>query len=175
MSDFIHLAQGFATAAHNGQTRKDGTTPYITHPALVAALTQEFGGDDHAIAAAWLHDVVEDCDGFEFETLADHFPDEVVALVREMSDDKSLAKERRKELQVENAPHKSPMATRIKIADKCANLMSLAEAPPMDWPRKRRLGYIDWVEAVVAGLPNPPEAAMKRFAELVFVARAAVG
>lgn len=52
-------AQEFATIAHNGQYRWDGETPYITHPAAVAALVEHLGRDYRDVA--WLHDVIEDC------------------------------------------------------------------------------------------------------------------
>ena len=42
--------------------RKDGVTPFIVHPARVAGLVGEVWNDPIAISAAWLHDVLEDCD-----------------------------------------------------------------------------------------------------------------
>ena len=62
--------QEFATKAHEGQLRKGNGKPYITHCEAVAELTQEwcefyeFGhvATAQMIAAAWLHDTVEDCD-----------------------------------------------------------------------------------------------------------------
>lgn len=56
----IEAAQALAREAHAGQTDKAGR-PYIEHPASVAERCQyNFGFDPHLIAAAWLHDVVED-------------------------------------------------------------------------------------------------------------------
>ena len=57
----IKIAADHASRAHRGQFRKDRRTPYITHPAKVAALTGMFGGSHVAIIAAWLHDIYEDC------------------------------------------------------------------------------------------------------------------
>jgi len=57
----IKAAADHASQAHRGQFRKDRRTPYITHPARVAALTGLFGGSHSAIVSAWLHDVYEDC------------------------------------------------------------------------------------------------------------------
>lgn len=48
-----------ATIAHKGQTRKDGITPYITHPIAVAEM---FPNDEELQAVALLHDVIEDSD-----------------------------------------------------------------------------------------------------------------
>ena len=50
----------FAAVAHEGQTRKGGSIPYITHPVAVAALVAEYGGDEDQQIAALLHDVLED-------------------------------------------------------------------------------------------------------------------
>ena len=64
MKTQIQLAQEIATKAHEGQTRWDGT-PYIVHPAAIAKAihnkTMCLPHNQTAVAAAWLHDVVEDC------------------------------------------------------------------------------------------------------------------
>ncbi|MDP6293364.1 MAG: HD domain-containing protein [Candidatus Woesearchaeota archaeon] len=61
-------AKVYAELCHRGQTRKDDTTPYVVHPATVAEYAEQYGVDDSdVLAAAWLHDVVEDTDA----TLAD--------------------------------------------------------------------------------------------------------
>lgn len=63
----LDLAREIAIKAHDGQFRWDGKTPYIAHPAAIAqAVIDNWGGlgecgsPEHAMAAAWLHDVVED-------------------------------------------------------------------------------------------------------------------
>jgi GNAT superfamily N-acetyltransferase len=53
-------ARRLAEQAHAGQTRKGSDRPYIHHPAEVAAGVAANGGADEVVAAAWLHDVVED-------------------------------------------------------------------------------------------------------------------
>ncbi len=50
-----------AYEAHTGQTRKDGTTPFIVHPVRVARLVMLYGGTESDIIAALWHDVIEDC------------------------------------------------------------------------------------------------------------------
>lgn len=59
--DVVALARAIATKAHQGQTDKLGAA-YIGHPARVAEHARRLGGDGFAVAAAWLHDVVEDCE-----------------------------------------------------------------------------------------------------------------
>ncbi len=59
--DMVAQAEAFAARCHAGQTRKDGVTPYITHPAEVVATLRACSiTDESVLAAAWLHDVVED-------------------------------------------------------------------------------------------------------------------
>ena len=68
-----------AESAHRGQLRKSGD-PYITHPVAVAEILVEFGLDPATIAAALLHDTVEDTN-YSSEKLRDDFGDEVANLV----------------------------------------------------------------------------------------------
>ena len=68
-----------AEAAHRGQLRKSGD-PYITHPVAVAEILVEFGLDAATIAAALLHDTVEDT-SYSSEKLRAEYGDEVAALV----------------------------------------------------------------------------------------------
>jgi len=74
--DLIKKAKKRAKGAHKGQTRKGSGAPYYTHPKAVAELVQMSGGGTNAIAAAYLHDVLEDTD-----TPIDDFPEEVVTIV----------------------------------------------------------------------------------------------
>jgi len=56
-------AREFASRRHAGQLRKDGKTPYINHCASVVDLLKQAGvSDEETLSAAWLHDVIEDCD-----------------------------------------------------------------------------------------------------------------
>ncbi|MFW5769084.1 MAG: phosphohydrolase, partial [Spirochaetota bacterium] len=63
--------------------------------------------------------------------------------------DKSLPKKRRRQLQIEHAPHLSGEATLIKIADKTSNLADITRNPPRHWGLQRRREYIEWGEKVV--------------------------
>ncbi len=60
MTEQTDLAARIATEAHEGQTRWDRETPYITHPAAVARALIEGGYGEDWVAVAWLHDVLED-------------------------------------------------------------------------------------------------------------------
>jgi GTP diphosphokinase / guanosine-3',5'-bis(diphosphate) 3'-diphosphatase len=156
----ILKAVKFAADKHRAQRRKDANaSPYINHPIDVAELLVRVGQvtDPDIIVAALLHDTLEDTETTPQE-IQNEFGEKVLSLVMEVTDDKSLKKEERKELQVKNAPHKSHGAKQIKIADKISNLLDIVQNPPSEWPLQRRLEYLDWAERVVAGLRgvNPP-------------------
>ena len=80
-SDFALVERAFLRAeeVHRGQLRKSGD-PYITHPVAVAEILLEFGLDATTLAAALLHDTVEDT-SFTIEKLRTEFGDEVATLV----------------------------------------------------------------------------------------------
>jgi len=144
----------FAAQKHSAQRRKNAAaTPYINHPLEVAHHLAEVGkvNDEDILVAALLHDTIEDTETTEQE-LRELFGEAVARLVLECTDDKRLPKAERKRLQILNAPHKSPGAKQIKIADKTCNLRSILQDPPADWPLQRQRDYFLWAEQVLAGL-----------------------
>ena len=172
-ADLVARAQAFAIDAHAGQTRKGAARePYVVHLAEVATLTRAFGGTDAAVAAAWLHDCIEDCAVVDAEIRA-AFGDTVADLVGELTDPPRTPRGQRRRLQVEKAARKSPQAQLIKVADKTSNLRSVAMSPPRDWDRVRKLGYVRWGVAVVAALPAVPDGALATFLDVVETARRA--
>ncbi len=147
-------ALAFAAAKHRNQRRKDvDASPYINHPiALARVLSVEAGiHDETVIAAALLHDTIEDTETSYDELLA-RFGKEVASIVAEVTDDKDLPKAERKALQVAHAPHMSQGAKWVKLADKTCNLRDVASSPPAGWPLRRRQAYFDWAKAVIDGL-----------------------
>jgi (p)ppGpp synthase/HD superfamily hydrolase len=109
------------------------------------------GSDPTVVIAALLHDAVEDQE-VSVEGLASEFSQHVAEIVMEVTDDKTLPKDKRKRRQVEAAPKKSRGAKLIKLADKTSNLRTIASSPATDWSVKRRLEYVEWAKEVVAGL-----------------------
>ncbi|RKZ72618.1 MAG: phosphohydrolase [Gammaproteobacteria bacterium] len=144
----------FAAKKHRDQRRKDqGATPYINHPIEVAE-TLWFQGnvrDMITIVGALLHDTLEDTNATT-EEIRQQFGEQVLALVQEVTDDKSLPKLERKRLQIEHAPHQSARAKQVKLADKICNVTDIINSPPHNWSLKRCQEYIDWSKQVVAGL-----------------------
>jgi len=143
-------AVAFASQKHRTQRRKDELTPYINHPLHVALLLSEVGRvqDSEILAAAVLHDTVEDTDTTLGE-LAAHFGDRVAALVLEVTDDDTMPYRQRKQYEIDHAPQLSDDATLIKLADRTSNAMDLVEAPAQGWDVKRRQQYLVWAEMVV--------------------------
>lgn len=66
------IAEQIAKQAHEGQFRRDGKTPYWTHPGTVAMNLEKDGHDDETVAAGWLHDVLEDCPAWNVMRLMEH-------------------------------------------------------------------------------------------------------
>jgi hypothetical protein len=77
----------------------------------------------------------------------------IAALVSEVTDDKSLPKQRRNQLQIDHAPMKSKGAVLIKVADKLCNLRDLLASSPKHWTAGPRQEYRQWASKVVAALP----------------------
>src|SRR5436305_15011986 len=98
----------FASIKHRDQRRKDQErSPYINHPIAVARTLWAAGiRDQTTLVAGVLHDTIEDTQTTR-EELAERFGDAIAGVVAEVTDDKSLPKQQRKELQVEHAPHLS--------------------------------------------------------------------
>lgn len=150
----------FASKKHRDQRRKDAAqAPYINHCIRVAAIAETIGDitDHELLMAAVLHDTIEDTETRESEILS-LFGERVLNLVKEMSDDKSLDKQRRKELQIEHAPHVSEDVTPLKLSDKIANCEDMLVSAPQGWPQERVLTYFEWSDAVIERLPRVNEA-----------------
>jgi GTP diphosphokinase / guanosine-3',5'-bis(diphosphate) 3'-diphosphatase len=160
-----------ASQWHVQQRRKGAAgEPYVNHLIEVADLVAAAGASEDVICAAFLHDAIED-QGITAAMIADLFGADVAAMVCEVTDDKSLPKAERKALQIIHAPHLSPGAKLIKLADKISNVRSVATSPPAGWPRERRIAYVEWCCKVVAGLRGIDAALEKTFASEAQVAR----
>lgn len=157
MDDSVGLilqAMRFAAEKHNDQRRKDSrSSPYINHPIQVAETLWTIGAirDVTLLVASILHDTIEDTSTSPDE-IKMGFGEDVLALVLEVTDDKSLPDQVRKQRQIESAPHKTQNAKLLKLADKICNVHDLVYSPPRGWPLGRKRGYLLWTEKVVAGL-----------------------
>ena len=131
-SPVITAAKMMAGKAHEGQTRKYSSLPYIVHPIEVATIVESAGGTDEMIAAALLHDVIEDTD-FTYEDIAEKVSPEVADLVQGMTEvarpeDGNRAK--RKSMDKDFLAQQSPEVQTIKYADVISNTQDIALHDP---------------------------------------------
>ena len=121
----IEEAVAFAKKAHEGMVRKGTAVPYIVHPLETAIIVSLITDDEEMIAAALLHDVVEDTE-VTGEEIRGHFGDRVADLVLAESEDKSKTWKERKQ---EKVTHIRTACHDIKIltlGDKLSNMRSTA-------------------------------------------------
>jgi len=154
----------FASLKHRDQRRKDAdASPYINHPiALATLLTREGVVEDIVLAAAILHDTLEDTQTTPAE-LREHFGERVAGIVAEVTDDKNLLKAERKRLQIEHAATISREAKLVKLADKICNVRDVADHPPARWDLARRREYFEWAKAVVDRMRGTHPGLERRF------------
>ncbi len=127
-------ARTFATAAHAaiGQVRKYTDEPYIAHPAAVVEIVRSRPHTSEMIAAAWLHDVVEDTVA-SIETIREEFGEQVAALVADLTDvsrPEDGNRQARKSIDREHMAKASPSAKTIKLADLIDNTRSIVARDP---------------------------------------------
>jgi guanosine-3',5'-bis(diphosphate) 3'-pyrophosphohydrolase len=143
--DLISLlfkALTFSAEKHTKQRRKDiEESPYINHPiALANILAQRWVIDENVLCAAILHDTLEDTETTANE-LRKHFGEKITSIVLEVSDDKSLDKEVRKQMQIEHAASLSHEAKLVKLADKIANITDIINTPPAKWTKEKKQDF----------------------------------
>ena len=135
MTDLYSKALEFATAAHQGQVRKYSGVPYITHPIAVADIVRTVPHTEQMLAAALLHDVVEDC-GVKLEELSVQFGPVVSMYVCYLSDISTLEDGNRGDRKLIDAKHYAagPAETQtIKVADFIHNTADIHKHDPRFW------------------------------------------
>lgn len=149
----------FAKAAHYGVVRDDGRTPYIQHPMVVAAAVAAVGGSDEAVAAAWLHDVIEDTPVKPSDLIA-LFGSDITSIVLELTFPSNMP-DRRKRM-IERAATMSDNAKLVKLADVFANMVDL---PSARWTRdkvQRYYSHLTKMRQALAGTCPALESAFDR-------------
>lgn len=154
----------FAERWHEGQHRKGANRePFIQHPLRVAERLVSHGIEDpHVINAALLHDVLEDT-ACPHEDIVDQFGQEVLEIILQVTDDKTLLKSERKQRQVERAHYLTHEAALIRLADKIDNVDAFLTDPPANWSWNRLRAYIAWSTRVVNRIPDPHPEMLKEF------------
>ena len=130
--EMINLARTFASRAHKGQVRKYTGEPYIEHPLEVAKIVRMHNGSKEMVAAALLHDVVEDTD-VTLDEVRQEFGDAVANLVDDLTDvskPEDGNRAFRKAMDRDHTAQASAAAMVIKAADLISNTKSIVEHDP---------------------------------------------
>lgn len=132
--DIVQRAKEYAHKAHEGQVRDDGVEPYIEHPRKVARLVAvSCPTDKNLIAAAWLHDTIEDTDT-DYEDLLQEFGEDVANLVHEVTHEVN-------KVTGNTFPRlHSRRGITLKFADRLANLSTMESG---GWNEKRQQHYLN--------------------------------
>ena len=134
--DLVEKARVFATAVHAaiGQRRKYSDEDYIVHPAEVVELVRAVGGTPEMLAAAWLHDTVEDTKGrITLDLIAAEFGSVVAEYVENLTDVSRPTdgnRRVRKAIDQQHTARARPEAKTIKLADIIANSGSIIAHDP---------------------------------------------
>lgn len=161
MSELVNRAIRFATEAHEriDHLRKYSNLSYTVHLDQVAKITETVTDDEEMIAAAWLHDVVEDTPA-TLEDIEREFGVSVAILVRELTDISKPSdgnRAERKALDKAHLAQASARAQTIKLADLIDNCMDITKHDP----RFARV-YVKEMEALLRVLVNADEGLMSR-------------
>lgn len=129
-SRLVDRAMEFSARAHEGQHRKSSPqrTPYASHPASVALYLGRLGCRDEVLAAALLHDVLEDT-AAQPQELSDLFGGEVLRMVQALSEPpKGQSWDARKAAWLQQLERASGEVVLVAVADKLHNLSGIAWA-----------------------------------------------
>ena len=127
--DLVRRAYLCAEKAHSGQTRRSGE-PYVTHPLAVAHILADMHMDHQSLAAAMLHDVIEDTEVDKIE-IVEQFGSTVAELVDGVSKLTQFEFQTQAEKQAENFQKMAMAMARdlrvilVKLADRLHNMRTL--------------------------------------------------
>jgi (p)ppGpp synthase/HD superfamily hydrolase len=170
----VRAAFAWASGRHVGQSRAVDDAPFILHPAEVASLLSSHGYDDEVIAAALLHDVVENTE----TGIADvrvRFGARVAGIVAAVTEDETIEDdEERKAALREQVAGAGSDAQAVYAADKLAKTRELRaqaandDGSADDADLDRRLGHYEqslkMLQAVTADSPFVPQLAFELWA-----------
>jgi len=130
--ELVQRALAFATLAHHDQKRKYTGLPYVVHPIEVAEIVRTVAHDNEMLAAALLHDVVEDTD-VTIEDIRADFGDDIAGLVDDLTDvsvPEDGNRKFRKTMDREHSALASARAQTIKLADLISNSADIVVNDP---------------------------------------------
>ena len=114
----------FAAGLHDGMVRRGSTTPYIVHPMEAAVIAAALTRDEEVIAAAVLHDVMEDC-GISRAELRERFGERVASLVEAESQTQGAPWLARKRETIDKLSRGDRVACILALADKLSNMRAI--------------------------------------------------
>ena len=129
--EIIKKAAEFAVKKHKGQKRDGGQEEYIVHPMQVALLLSLITQDPHVVAAAYLHDTIEDTDT-TYEELLQEFGKDIADLVNEVTHEGA-----KDEFGFYFPRLKTKRGIMIKLADRLSNINAMET-----WPISRQEQYL---------------------------------
>lgn len=122
--NLIEKAARIAVDAHKTQLRKDDASPYIVHPFMVATILLKHGFRDEVVAAALVHDVIEDTE-YPVEKMALELGPDVMHIVRAVTQDDALSWDDKKKNYIETVRAGDAEVKAVATADKIHNAESL--------------------------------------------------
>lgn len=161
----INKAKMLAGKAHEGQFRKYSGLPYIVHPIEVATIVQTVEHSEEMIAAALLHDVVEDTD-YSFEDIAKEVSPEVADLVKgltDVSNPEDGNRKVRKAIDKDHLAEQNAEVQTIKLADVISNSQDIKANDP-----KFAKVYIEEMKALLEVLTKGDKTLYAKAKEIVY-------
>lgn len=155
--DLPEKARKFAIAAHEGQ--KHGLRPFYTHPALAASFMRSWRFGPDFVAAAWLHDTVEDT-ATTLETIAREFNDKIARMVDAVTCRGATREERLWDTYAKIVLE--PDAAIVRLSDRCANL---THCRPGDRYARRYIDEAPGFETVIR--PRVPPRPWRAYQQLL--------
>ena len=150
-SPLLESAFLLARSAHHGPAREGDTD--IDHPLAVAEVLQRNGFDEQVVAAALLHDVVEDT-SLDLDSIASEFGPEVCVLVAEMTEDPGIESYPERKAEHRARVSRDRRAAAIYAADKLAS--ARAVPGPGDLPEQQLDHYLRTLEMLSERHPDLP-------------------
>lgn len=160
-------ACSFAARAHRYQLRKDGETPYASHPFRVCLVVREvFGVEDPAVlTAAVLHDTIEDTNT-DHDDIAEKFGPQVAGWVGALSKDKRLPEPEREAAYAEGL-RRAPWQVKVcKLGDVYDNLLDSSSTDPHKQAKTLKNAH-RYLDAIADGMPDSMRAAWEATSRLL--------
>jgi GTP diphosphokinase / guanosine-3',5'-bis(diphosphate) 3'-diphosphatase len=150
-SELLRGAFELARYAHHGPPREGDTD--VTHPVEVARLLHDNGFEEEVVAAALLHDVVEDT-SLDLAAIAGPFGPDVAGLVAEMTEDPRIGSYEQRKAEHRSRVAKDRRVAAIYAADKVANTRGLKSRG--DVPPEKLRHYIETLRTLSEAQPDLP-------------------